>query len=567
MGDSENAKKLFFEALTFLDSSNFPAAEQKLREAERLAPTNASILTNLSVVLIAQNKRDEGRACAEKVVALKPDNIEALLVLADCHAHDQNFEAALAAYDRVVALEPGMAEAHNNRGLVLESLGRPADALASFDRALALPPGLANAQVNRGNILHQLKRHDEALAAHETALAQDASLTEGWLGRGNVLHDLKRPDEALAAYDEALARDPGLPYAWLGRGNVLSTLKRNEEAFDAFGRALALKPDLVEALVGRGNALCDLKRHDEAVAAFDSALALSPGAAAAWLGRGNVLHDRKRYEEALAAYDKALALDPAIANAWRGRGDALRFLHRPEEAIAAYRRALACGGEAESIKYYLAALGAEPMPPAMPERFVASLFDAYADNFDKDLVENLKYQTPVLLAEAIRQHASSSDLDILDMGCGTGLMGERVRPLARTLTGIDLSANMLEKARQRQIYDKLVCSDLAPFLQTHDKAFDLVVAADVFVYLGDLAAVFGGVRRALRDGGLFCFSVEGVDTGDFVLRSTLRYAHSADYLRRLAGQHGFTIEALDSHVIRRDAGTNIRGYLAVMRCR
>jgi predicted TPR repeat methyltransferase len=218
------------------------------------------------------------------------------------------------------------------------------------------------------------------------------------------------------------------------------------------------------------------------------------------------------------------------------------------------------------MQFYLAALEAEPLPAAPPERFVADLFDAYADNFEHDVVENLDYRTPRQLADAIRRYASSDTLDILDMGCGTGLMGEQVRPLGRTLTGVDLSANMLEKARQRQIYDHLSCCDLVRFLETQDQQFDLAVATDVFIYVGDLSPVFPAVRRALRAGGLFCFSVEATDAGDFVLRSTLRYAHSIGYLQKLAEQHQFVVEVIEPQVIRRERGENINGHLAVMRC-
>jgi predicted TPR repeat methyltransferase len=404
------------------------------------------------------------------------------------------------------------------------------------------------------------------LALYDKALALNSDLPHAWLGRGNVFCILKRYDEALDAYGKALAQKPDFAEAWLGRGNVLCELKRHDDALDAYGQALAQKPDFAEAWLGRGNVLCELKRHDGAVDAYGKALAQKPDFAEAWHGRGNVFHDLKRYDDALAAYDKALALNPDFASAWIGRGDALRLLRRAQDSIEAYRQALKLGGDVESITYYLAALGAEPRPAAPPERFVANLFDSYAENFEQDLVVNLKYGMPILLADAIKRYASSNTLDILDMGCGTGLMGEHIHPLARTLTGIDLSANMLEKARQREIYDQLFCRDLVEFLQTQDKIFDLAVAADVFVYLGDLSLVFQGVRRALRERGLFCFSVEATDEGDFVLRSTLRYAHSVSYLRRLAARYQFIVETIEPQVVRRDAGANINGYLAVMRC-
>jgi predicted TPR repeat methyltransferase len=531
MSDSENAKKLFFEALALMDSSKFHDAELRLREALRLAPGQVSVLTNLAIALVQQNKRAEARAFAEKAIAVNAKSIEALLVLADCHTHDERFNDAITAYDEILAVEPGLAEIHNNRGIVLERLGHLADALDSYDRALALNPAFSNTYINRGNALHQLSRHDDALVA----------------------------------YERALALTPHVAEAWLGRGNALSALRRFKEALTAFERAVALRPNFAEAWLGRGNAFCDLKRHDEALAAFDRTLALRPNLAAAWLGRGNVFYDRKRFADALAAYEQALAYDSGRAGAWIGRGDALRFLKRAPEAIAAYQRALMLGGDADTIKFCLAGLGAEPAPATSPTRFVTTLFDTYADNFEHDLVENLKYHSPEVLADTIKRYASSNMLDTLDLGCGTGLMGNLLRPRSRTLTGVDLSANMLEKARQRQIYDHLFCSDLIQFLHTQDQLFDLAVATDVFVYVGDLSPVFPAVRRSLNEGGLFCFSVEATDEADFILRDTLRYAHSTGYLEKLAGQHRFVVEAIEPQVIRRGAGTNIDGYHAVMR--
>jgi predicted TPR repeat methyltransferase len=144
-------------------------------------------------------------------------------------------------------------------------------------------------------------------------------------------------------------------------------------------------------------------------------------------------------------------------------------------------------------------------------------------------------------------------------------MGGKIRPLARTLTGVDVSENMLEKARQRQIYDHLVCCDIIEFLQTQDSRFDLAIATDVFIYIGDLSLVFQGVRRALRENGLFCFSVESVGDGDFVLRGTLRYAHSTGYLHGLARQHDFIVEMTAPQIIRKEVGADIHGHHVVLR--
>jgi predicted TPR repeat methyltransferase len=160
---------------------------------------------------------------------------------------------------------------------------------------------------------------------------------------------------------------------------------------------------------------------------------------------------------------------------------------------------------------------------------------------------------------------SFDPLDVLDLGCGTGLCGPLLRPLARTLVGVDLSPKMLAKARERGGYDELVCAELAAYLAGQPQRFDVGVAADVFVYIGDLVDVFTGMCTVLRSGGLFGFSVEAGGETDFVLQPTHRFAHSLGYLRRLADAHEFAIASVESRVIRKDRDTDVSGHLVVMR--
>jgi predicted TPR repeat methyltransferase len=309
-----------------------------------------------------------------------------------------------------------------------------------------------------------------------------------------------------------------------------------------------------------------LARYAEAVSDFDKAISLRADFAATFSNKARSLYLAKRFEEALAVHDTALALRPDWGDAWFGRGEVLQALKRPEEAVASYRQALAKGGNAEIVQYALASLGAGASPVIAPREYTTTLFDQYAGTFEKQLVGTLKYRTPESLFDALAPLLPSRKLDILDMGCGTGLVGSRLAPLARTLTGVDISPNMLEVARRRHIYDDLICSELTEFLRTRSGNFDLAVAADVFVYIGELSEVFRGVRAVLREGGFFAFSVEASEDQDFVLRATRRYAHSRTYLRRLAADHAFVLQSIEPHVIRQEEGVDVIGDLAVLRC-
>ena len=532
-----------------------------------LRPDDADAHDNRGSALRDLKRPAEAVASYDRALALRPRDADVLNNRGNALRDLELTAAALASYDQALAVKPDHLEALKNRASALRSLKRPADALAGYDKALAIKPNDAGAFYNRGNALQDLKRPAEALASFERALAIRPGYVEALNNRGSALQDLKRPAEALASFERALAIKPDYAEARNNRGNVLGQMGRHRDAINDFDRAIALRPDFAAAFSNKANSLFLLGRYDEALAVYDKVLALKPDSAEAWLGRGNILNCYlARRADALVAFDKALAAQPDLADAWGGRGEALAELGRPQEAVVAYRQALASGGDAEAIRYALASLGVEAAPATAPKEYVTKLFDQYAGHFDEHLVGKLKYRTPDCLFDAIKSFVPTATLDILDLGCGTGLAGSRLRPRARTLTGIDISSRMLEVARERQIYDNLVCSELIEFLPTQSGKFDLVVAADVFIYIGDLSAVFHGVRAALRDGGVFGFSVEISEDRDFVLRATRRYAHSKAYLRRLAQDHGFTVETIEPQIIRQQSGIDVAGYIAVLRC-
>jgi len=233
------------------------------------------------------------------------------------------YERAGEMFERAVALDPGYAVAHSNRGAALAELGRHAEALAAYDRAVELDPGRAYAHNGRGNALSQLGRHAEALAAYDRAVELDPGYAYAHNGRGNALSQLGRHAEALAAYDRAVELDPGYAYAHNGRGNALYSLARYAEALAAFERAVELKPRYVTAHNNRGTALAALERYSEAVAAARRAVEVDPENAVSYNNLGWSLLHEGDIEGGIAALDRAVELDSqsagALFNRARGR--------------------------------------------------------------------------------------------------------------------------------------------------------------------------------------------------------------------------------------------------------
>lgn len=298
---------------------------------------------------------------------------------------------------------------------------------------------------------------------------------------------------------------------------------------------------------------------------------------------GDVIADRRAdyarmlaegsdFAAAAELMEQALELAPVWAAGWFRLGE---YREKAEQSTAAeaYHRALELEPEdvfGATLK--LAVIGAQDAPASPPSRYVESLFDEYAERFDTALVEKLDYSVPGKLWNLVASHAPFAAT--VDLGCGTGLFGAEIRQSTRRLEGFDLSSNMLAKAQEKGLYDHLGQSDLSLAadasglfgLDLSAHRADLVSAADVLMYLGSLETVFPLVADLLAPHGLFAFSVEdaGEDVG-FVLRDSLRYAHSEAHIRLLLAHHRLELLEVERTTIRMDAGKPVQGILFLSR--
>jgi predicted TPR repeat methyltransferase len=292
------------------------------------------------------------------------------------------------------------------------------------------------------------------------------------------------------------------------------------------------------------------------------------------LASGDLLADRRAdYAEMLFASGDysaaaelmlgALELTPGWAMGWFRLGEMQEAAGATDQAAEAWRMTLKLDpADRPGAALKLELIGAAPASAAPPSPFVEALFDQYAGSFDTALVEKLGYRVPELLDGAIRVQRVRFG-HAIDLGCGTGLMGGRLRPMTAFLEGSDISAAMLKKAEVKRIYDKLAKADLQT-IHLKPAGVDLVTAADVFMYLGALDGIFAKVAAALRPGGLFAFSVEHhAGPEDFLLRPSRRYAHSERYLRRLLVDAGLSLASLARADIRMDRGEAIKGLIVV----
>jgi len=378
---------------------------------------------------------------------------------------------------------------------------------------------------------------------------------------GNTLKELGRLDEAEASYKKATALKPDYALAYHNFGNMLKEQGRLIEAEISIKKAITLKPDFAEAHCNLGNTQKQLRRLDEAEASYKKATALKPDYAEAHNNLAVISQELGRLEEAETSYRKAITLKPDYAEAHNNLGGLLIKLNKIEEAIICYKKAIEIKPDYAEVKHLLSALTGHTTNSA-PRKYVENLFDNYAINFEHSLVDKLEYKIPNKIIKMIVAKNSNIQLgSVLDLGCGTGLIGDEIKKYCSNLEGIDLSKSMLEKASAKNIYNKLEHKDIVEYLSTEDLDFNYFISTDVFIYVGELSEIFKLIKSRNKSKGKFVFSTEHTDRDGFFLEKSRRYSHSKKYIESLCNKFGYKLSHFETTNLRKEKDRFIMGGL------
>jgi predicted TPR repeat methyltransferase len=537
------------------------------RAIVRLQPGNVTGHYNLGVAYHAMKKSDKAEKCYRKVLELQPGNTAATLNLAAVLVDLGRPQESIRLYEMLLAADPAQPVALNGIGLALRSMGEYDKAIEHLEKSLRIAPQLPETHYNLGLTLASAARHPQAGASFQRAIDLKPDYVEAHYELGMARIREQRYPEAETHLSKAAALRPAFLAAHFQLGHVYYLQEKFSQAVGSYREVLARDPANVPALNNLGRIYERTGQYDEAIKQYRAALKRHPKDSTIFCNLGRTCMAQQNWSAAARHYRDAIAAAPDDYEGHLGLGQAYCEMGDLESAKACFLKTIELKHDLPIAKHLLANIDTSAAPDESITDYIASLFDDYADRFDQDLVDKLKYGIPELLSVAIREHLPAADirLDIMDLGCGTGLCGPLLKDIATRLDGVDLSARMIDKARARGVYDDLRVGDITRVMQDCDRQYDLIIAADVFVYIGDLSPVFRACVRGMRRGGLFAFSIELLTGGGYRLLSSGRHAHSHEYILGLCAEFGLELLHHSECVVRLERNLPVQGMNYVLR--
>ncbi len=381
----------------------------------------------------------------------------------------------------------------------------------------------------------------------------------------------QNPDGMLMAARKARELAPEWPVATMHLASVLTSKDHVNEALElaemALVQAKTQGAEDIELLAKAASLAQRLYRYEKALEWLRRAEKISPDDLIIRHQIGRTLANSGDHAAAINIYTSMLEHLPNQPTLLLDRLRAHVAADQLTLAVADAEALTAIDPNSEVIQFYSAIARGET-PKSQPVSVIKGMFDGYADHFDRHLVLLLQYRLPKDVANLILQWHPDRNGDVLDLGCGTGLLGANLGAIAGVLVGVDLSTAMIEQATRHQVYDKFYNVNVLDALQaTPDNQYHVIAALDVLIYVGNLDSVVPNALRILLPGGRFVFSCEVADNdeADYALQKSYRYTHRRGYVQHLLEVAGFESIDFEDRVIRLEVGSPVRGFLVTAR--
>lgn len=519
-------------AMAYTQAERYPQALSTLDQAIALDSTQVGFYNSRANVLLRLNRIEDAITTLQEAIAMAPDYAVAHNTLGRCYYLQQAWKLAEQQYQQAITLDDDFPQAHYNLALLFLQQDQLEPAIEQLNKTIALQPDFYRAHGQLGEALLQQAHYDLAIAAFLKRIEFQPHHADSYYSLGVAYLKTFQSEEACAAFEQALSLECQQPDLQHLLGNAYVQDGDPAKALSYYMRQLDSAP-MMECYYNIGVILMHQDRNKDAITYLLQAKELDDTYLPVYINLGSIYLKMKKLDLAAGYYHQALDLDP----------------------------------DNEELRHILAAIGQGDVPDQAPATYIKHLFDQYAVYYDKHLTEVLDFSVPEQLHDAVdsvlvERDQTPNDWFVLDVGCGTGLAAPLFKPLSKRLVGIDLSEQMIRVAKTKDLYDELEVMDVNDIAQ-HYQDVDLIIASDVLAYMGNLQPIFNSFFSVLRPGGLLAFSVESTTLPDYILQTTVRYAHNKAYLQSTLEKSGFEWLSCQEHVIRTQQKQPVNGYLVV----
>ena len=463
-----------------------------------------------------------------------PDEPKLFNILGATYSSLKLYNEALKSYGECHKLDPHNVEVLNNIGILYRDTNQFENALKYFNKAISMNNKVASTYNNLGT-LHAIEKNlDDAEINFKKSIQLDSNFFDAYVNLGSLYFDKFDFDAALYYFEKIIKNDAS--YAFINivyekMGLIFKEKGDTERAIEYLNKSLLIK-DNPAVYNNLGHLYFTLKSWHEAKQNFVQAFNLNS-------------------KKALYAYNIACCEYE---------------LNNEKEAIIFLEKAIDLNPNYEQATHLLSSLNGNNLEKA-PSSYVEELFDNYAENFENHLVKKLKYSTKRVKDIILKYTNKKSFKSVLDLGCGTGLVGLEMKKISKKLTGVDISKKMIGKARSKKIYDELVCKELVSYLKDNSLNHDLVIASDVLTYFGKCDEIFNLIKiKNNCKNTFFAFTTEHTEEQNYILDTSGRFKHSYEYIENLCSVYNFELKYFEKNILRENKNEPVEGGLYLIKC-
>ncbi len=533
--ENPSIEAFFQQALNAHESGDLKYAKDVYEYILNIQPEHIETIHALGLLAAELKQWETAIAWIQHALSIQPNSARFHLHLANVFKNNNQLEFALSHYQTALHLQPHYAEAHNNLAGLFYKQNKLNEACLHYAQAIDLKPDYLEAHFNLGLVFLAQGEINAAVTQFKNVLSLQPNSIQGHWQLANIYWQDQNLEKVHYHYKKILDLEPNSVEVLNNFAALMLKKEQPDIAIDYFNRVLAIDPKHKTARNNLAAILLQSNQLKEAIWHYSLYLNLVPLDTEALFNRAHSLMLTGHLNEAIHDLKKILIIDKKHIDTHCNLAAIYLKLNDRVAALTHYQIILNLSNNHPIANYMVSALTQQSIPDSAPLEYIKNLFDNYAFQFDTHLQNILQYKTPALLHEQLNPFLKHKKYNLLDLGCGTGLSGQCFIDIAKKITGMDISRNMLIKAKEKACYDILIEKDILNGIIELKECFDLILCIDTLVYFGNLNEFFTKITLCLATNGLLAFSVELSDKAisSYTLQANGRYQHTETYIKEL----------------------------------